>query len=376
MNLLGVTMKNLLINTYIAWILTTSASLCFALEGAIPTGIPELNHVFVIVLENHSYSDIRSNASAPFINSMADTGNIATNYFAVSHPSLPNYLEIVGGSDFNVLSDDSPDWHNTGCTSFTDTGTVCPLYGTGTENSTATSGISGKNITQQLEAKKLSWKNYQQSLPLTGADGVNYSDGFYSNLTDFSNIMPDVTPPLTNDDMLGYIARRYAVKHNPFAYFRHGQNADSLPHTKGFEGNYGLYADLRSGNVASFSFIVPDQCNDQHGTSGESFCSYAPALVERGDQTVKRIVTAIKKSSVWNSGKNAIILVWDEDDYSESNQVLAIVNTNYIPKPYASNKYYNHFSLLKTLESAFGLPCLNHACDNDVKVMRDMFNSP
>jgi len=369
-------MKHLLIKICSAWLLTASASFCFASEGAIPPGIPKLDHVFLILLENHSYSDIRNNVSAPFINSMADTGSVATNYFAVGHPSLPNYLEIVGGSNFNVQSDNSPDWHNSGCTSFTDTGTVCPIYGTGTENSSATPDIAGKNITQQLEARNLSWKNYQQSLPLTGADGVNYSDGFYSNLTDFSDIMPDVTPPLTNDDMLSYIVNLYAVKHNPFAYFRHGQTSDNLRRTAGFEGSNGLYANLRSGNVANFSFIVPNQCNDQHGVGGETFCSYGPALIERSDQTVERIVTAIKKSNIWKLGNNAIILVWDEDDYSESDQVLAIVKTNYLHTPYTSNTYYNHFSLLKTLESAFRLPCLNHACDNNVKVMRDMFTGP
>ena len=79
--------------------------------------VPHLDHVFVIMMENHYYGQILGNANAPFITSYAKTANLATNYFAVGHPSLTNYLEVVGGSNFGILNDDSPDWHNTSCVS-------------------------------------------------------------------------------------------------------------------------------------------------------------------------------------------------------------------------------------------------------------------
>jgi hypothetical protein len=323
------------------------------------------------MMENHSYADIRNNISAPFINNMADNAAVAGNYVAIGHPSLTNYLEIVGGSNFNVLSDNAPDWHSTTCTPFTDTGTVCPIEGVGTEDSSSTPNISGKTIAEQLENKKLSWKNYEQGLPLTGADGVNFSDGFYSNLTDFTNILPD--PSTTNADMLAYVSPLYAVKHNPFVYFKNGQQPEHLQKIAGFEGPAGLYADLRANDVANFSFIVPNQCNDQHGVSGEPYCGYDPSLIERGDKTVEQIVAAIKASKVWKQGNNAIVLTWDEDDYSASNQILVVVDTNRIDTPYLSNIPYNHYSLLRTLEAGFRLPCLNHACDSNVSIMNDMF---
>jgi len=68
--------------------------------------------------------------------------------------------------------------------------------------------------------------------------------------------------------------------------------------------------------------------------------------------------------------------VWDENDYSfvpNLNQVLAIVDTNFGPRGVQSGKYYTHFSLLRTLEGGFHLPCLNHACDSSTKVMSDLF---
>ena len=87
--------------------------------------VPHLDHVFVILMENHYYGQIIGNANAPFINSYAATANLAKNYYAVGHPSLTNYLEIVGGSNFGILNDDSPDWHDTGCVSNLEIGPDC-----------------------------------------------------------------------------------------------------------------------------------------------------------------------------------------------------------------------------------------------------------
>jgi hypothetical protein len=115
----------------------------FAGEGAVPRGVPRLDHVFVIMMENHGYNQVIGNPSAPFMNLYAQRVNIATNYYAVAHPSLTNYLEITGGSNFGVLNDNSPDWHDASCTpnivsgitSFDNSnfGNVCPIAGSGTD---------------------------------------------------------------------------------------------------------------------------------------------------------------------------------------------------------------------------------------------------
>src|ERR1700757_5093974 len=93
------------------------AGITSAQEKERPKGIRELDHVFVIVMENHGYLQIVGNPNEPYLNSLIASGkvNLATNYFAVGHPSLTNYLEIVGGSNFGVRSDNSPDWGNSSC---------------------------------------------------------------------------------------------------------------------------------------------------------------------------------------------------------------------------------------------------------------------
>ncbi len=143
--------------------------------------------------------------------------------------------------------------------------------------------------------------------------------------------------------------------------------------------------------MPTFSFIAPNQCTDQHGRSGAGpQCDYDPkdvgtqnglnpALMYQGDVALERIVGAIKASPSWNEGRNAIVIVWDESDYANApitNQVTLIVDTNDGNDSHGrtSSRFYTHFSLLKSIEGALGLPCLNHACDATTDIMNDVFD--
>ena len=404
-------------------LLVALASAAFGQQGAVPSGIPHLDHVFVIMMENHGYREILNNPNAKFINQYARAANMATNYFAVAHPSLTNYLEVVGGSNFGVLTDNPPDWHNSGCTPNLASGitatdnppspNICPIAGTGTDAATpvidctnevsgppceiningiasfpAASGTLGITIADQIADAGKSWKTYQEDLPLIGANEVNYSDGNFTNKTDFTKINPQLSPPLSQSD----VVQLYAAKHNPFIYFQNVQQgvnpSVNFANVTAFDGLGGLWTDLGAGTVPNFSFIVPNQCNDQHGRGNSTaFCNFDtldngtqaglnPALVILGDQAVQKIVTAIHGSTAWKKGHNAILVVWDENDYSVApvnNKVLAIVDTNYGSHAVSSHNFYTHYSLLKSIEGGMGLPCLNHACDANVNVMSDLF---
>ena len=434
----------------IRWSLKSAASLLATASLVSPVfangndeskGIPQLDHVFVIMMENHGYQQIIDNPNEPYMNSIIKSGkvNFATNYFAVGHPSLTNYLEIVGGSNFGIRSDNSPDWGKTTCQPNIIAGTVnadgsnppqgvildpdsalgiiCPISGSGTDADTPAvddwneippafladiDGVEavhpgptvGKSIADQLTEVGLSWKAYEESLPLGGAYGVNNSNGTVSNLSDFT-YLPD---PLTSYTAL------YAVKHDPFAYFLNIEQGhqwnNSTKNIVPFDGPRGLYADLATGNLPSFSYIVPNQCDDQHGKGGESaYCAadpgsnglqagLNPGLIQQGDVTIERLVEGIKASPVWKQGKSAIVIVWDENDYSgintaipptmkfpsqNQNRVVLTVETNYSKNGVQSQTFYNSFSLLRSIEAAFGLPCLNHACDPTVNAMSDLF---
>ncbi len=94
------------------------------------------SHIVVIVMENKEYGDVIGNASAPYINGLARTYALATNFSAVSHPSLPNYLALTGGATFGFKTD---------CVS-------CRR-------------VAGKSVVDELEAAGVSWKAYMEGTP-------------------------------------------------------------------------------------------------------------------------------------------------------------------------------------------------------------------
>jgi phosphatidylinositol-3-phosphatase len=442
------------------------ASPVLANEGPVPKGVPHYDHVFVIMMENHTYEQVIGNPTFPFLNSLISNNrvNLGTSYYAIGHPSLTNYLEIVGGSNFGVRSDNPPDWHDLNCKTNLKTGlpnadigtlngvapvpvdtssVICPISGTGTDATTpaidswneieppvfnflaeidgvkwvpASSEISGKTIADQLAEAGLTWKSYQENLPVAGADNVNDSNGTATNLTTYDPNEPlsaTNLPPLTS----GALLNAYAVKHDPFAYFRSVQEGSipgsSLENIRPFEGAGGLFADLATGHLPAFSYIVPNQCDDQHGQgNADAFCqedqgvtvtiggtAYTgntfgtqaglnPGLSLQADTTLDRVVKAIHVSPAWREGSNAIVIVWDESDYSGvasalpagmlypiqlQNRVPLTVEPNNRAFGVRSEQFYDSFSLLKSLEGAFGLHCLNHACDAGVAVMSDLF---
>jgi len=370
-----------------------------------------LDHVFLIVMENQTNTDILGNSNATFINAYAQVANQGTDYFAVGHPSAPNYLELTGGSNFGVPNDYWPNWVGTGCIDNSPGSTGCnnavtPIAVAGLDNpvvATATTAndcngqitLSGppvanncalysypaapftpKSIADQLVEKHKTWKTYQESLPTVqpGVAGVNYSDGMWSSLSPAAVFGP------------GPIQKLYAVKHDPFVYFQNievGEEQDlSLEQVKDFDGPDGLWADLeRDKDLPNLSFIVPNQCHDMHGfvSGGPPICSTSTTAetnfaINQGDAEVQKLVQGIKASPAWSRGRNVIVLVWDENDYSNAaNRVVLLIETNYAPNGRKSSKPYDHYSLLRTLEAGFGLKCLNHACDRTSKVMNDLF---
>jgi hypothetical protein len=395
-----------------------------AVEGtqAVQGTFGRLDHVFFIIMENQTNTDILGNAYAPFINAYAKSVNQATNYFAVGHPSLPNYLEINGGSNFGVTGDFWPNWGSgspgcidnspgsTGCV-----GSITPINSIGLDNTvveTATPGSSAcngqiggtgtavpmncalrtyvstaftpKSIANQLVARGKTWKTYQESLPAVepGVYGVNYADGELSNLSPASVFNADGTtpPPVTTP-----VQKLYAVKHNPFVYFdavQRGENPRlSLEQVVDFDGPNGLWADLQSDHAPNYSYIVPNQCHDMHGgvSGGTPICSTKTAtesslLIQQGDAEVSKLINGIKASKAWNEKRSVIVLTWDENDYSNAaNRVVMLVETNYAANGIVDANNYDHFSLLRTIEAGFGLPCLNHACDVTSVTMNAMF---
>jgi hypothetical protein len=108
-----------------------------------PTPVPAghgraLDHVFVIMLENHSQSSVIGDANAPYITGLAQQYAMAANYYGVTHPSEPNYVATISGSNWGLNAD-------------------VPTY-----------EYDHSNLVDQLEAKHLTWAAYMESMPSVG----------------------------------------------------------------------------------------------------------------------------------------------------------------------------------------------------------------
>jgi hypothetical protein len=131
-----------------------------------PPGVPPLKHVFVIMMENMPYDDLLfpSNPNTTFIQQLAANNGLATDYFGVTHVSLPNYIAATSGQTWGSNSDDVAQ---------------APLF-------------NHENLVDQLEAAGVSWKVYMENLPSPGDLVIATPDGLYVRKHDPFLTYPDV----------------------------------------------------------------------------------------------------------------------------------------------------------------------------------------
>ncbi len=303
---------------------------CIAEDG----GSKIFDHIFVIVLVNHEFDDALDAESSPFLLDLSRSQGLATHYSGVTHPSLPNYLAMLGGDEFGIR-DDAPSCFASD---------LSPLQ--------SCHHVEGDSLVDQLESAGLTFALYAETLPSAGS-------------------LTQASPP-------GPIAL-YAQKHNPFAYFDQiAKNPTRLEKLKPLEA---LPADL-SGKAPNFAFIVPNLCHDGHGSVN---CEDPARLAHDFDDFVKRTIGAIRASPNW-SPTSAIVVTFDEGESrdtpksaashvggSDGDRVATIVVTN-CRAPATNDAPLNHYSLLATIEDGFRLPRLRKALG--APTLMNLFDRP
>jgi len=130
--------------------------------AAVVPGVPRLDHVIVVVMENHSYDEVRI---APYTSKLVSLNVSFSQSFAVAHPSEPNYLALWAASTLGVTDD------------------ACPPGG---------SPYSAENLGHACEAAGLTWKTYCENLPSVGSTDCISSDNLYMRkhhpAPDFANL--------------------------------------------------------------------------------------------------------------------------------------------------------------------------------------------
>ena len=317
--------------------------------------VPRYDHIFVIIEENKGYDQIIGNPNAPVINQLAKTYGLADQFYGVVHPSEANYVALLGGSTFGIHDDDA---------FYCQAGKSDRFCSNSGRSGYANHTVSGPSLMTQLEQRQLTWKGYFENLPSPGSKMV---------------FAPDENRAL------------YAVKHNGFMNFQSVQNDPNLAKKVVDLGQ--LTLDLQQNQVPNYSHIVLNQCHEMHGLPE---CPNLQSLIKTGDAYIGKLVDQIMASPVWTAGNSAIVITWDEDHNphpklkpqgccgfdpkSAANfgggHIATIVITNHGQRGIVDRTPYNHYSLLRTTEDAFGIyEYLNEAgaIDKGVKPMTALF---
>jgi hypothetical protein len=239
--------------------------------------------------------------------------------------------------------------------------------------------VRAPSLADQLTAAGLTWKGYYENLPTPGSLAVIASDPKFDAGTRKTAL--------------------YAAKHSGFMNFWNVQHDPRrADHIVGFGQ---LDADLAADRLPSFALVVPNQCNEMHGLSGPNIpadCSghNLAALIGRGDKVAGDLVARLQATKAWRSRENmAIVITFDEGagktregccgvtPDAPSNfgggHIPTIVITNHGPRGVKDATPYNHYSLLRTMEDAFGIRThLGYAAaaDKGVVAMTPLFAPP
>jgi acid phosphatase len=145
-----------------SWVPLVLALFLWQPTAAQAKAAPTLDHVIVVIMENHSYSQV---AGASYISSLIAGGTLFTNSYGVTHPSQPNYLALWSGSTQGVTNDN------------------CPSPG---------QPYSTENLGHACEAAGVSWRAYSEDLPAVGSTVCTANSSLYARKhepwTDFSNL--------------------------------------------------------------------------------------------------------------------------------------------------------------------------------------------
>ena len=162
--------------------------------------IPRFDHIVVVVLENKEFGTVIGNSQMPFFNRLGEQYTLLTQYYAITHPSLPNYLALIAGDTFGIARDCTDCW------------------------------INAPSLPDQMESAEITWKTYQESMPAPCFIGNHWP---------------------------------YAQKHNPFISFDAIRNNTDrcnehiVPYTQ-------LFLDITKQSLPNFIFITPNECHDAH----------------------------------------------------------------------------------------------------------------
>ena len=280
-----------------------------------PTSPSTARTIFLILMENHNWSDIKNSPSAPYINNtLLPMASYAEQYYNPPgiHPSEPNYLWLEAGTNFGIFNDAPPSANHQKTT---------------------------HHLTTLLGRAHISWKSYQEGI--SGA-----------------------VCPLTNNGL-------YAPKHNPMVFFDDVTNTNDpnsaycIAHVRPFPE---LATDLQKHTVARYNFITPNLCDDMHDT-----CAPLNDSVKQGDTWLAQHLPPILNSQAYKDG-GIVFITWDEGEGGDGPIGMIVLSPDAKGAGYSNTIHYTHSSTLRTLQELFGLTPLLGGATTAID-LRDLFKT-
>jgi hypothetical protein len=263
-------------------------------------GRTPIRHLWIVMMENTDWSEIRGSSSAPYINgTLLPRYAQAENYRAHMHNSLPNYLLLEAGD---------------------------PMGQEGKSPAPAELRLrTTDHLATYLTRAKVPWKSYREDLPGNG------------------RICPLTDP-----------GAPYSADHNAPVYFNDFSGHTCIAHERPLTE---LETDLARNRVPRYSFIVP---NDYH--QGEKpIPGGGEDLIRNADSFLESIVPRIQATAAYRRD-GAILVLWDEGAACCDNPSGLVAVSRFAKHGYASHAAYSHPSMLRTIQDVFGLrPYLRQA---------------
>ena len=284
-----------------------------AVDTAQPVPSTSVQRVITIVMENEKYSQVIGNPSAPYENALAANYTPLTEYYAIRHPSLPNYLAMVSGSTQGISSDCLPSQCST----------------------------NSSSIVDLLRSHGLTWKEYAESMPTNCSQAVS-SDGLYW------------------------------PKHNPFVYFSSITGNTGTGQTSAYCDSHVVslaqfWNDLNANALPNYSFITPNICDDAHSCSLSTADTWLSKVVPRIESSQEFSSTVLFLTYDESAASDV-----SGFGSAHGGHILCIVVSPFVNRGYQSTVQYSHYSLLATTESLLGLGNLG-TNDATAQPMSDVF---
>jgi hypothetical protein len=280
---------------------------------------PTYDHVVWVVLENHSYEDLvgppgsPQDDTSPYLNRLARTCGLATDFWAVTHPSLPNYLAMVSGRTGGVRTSCVP--------------AACPQR--------------RQTVLGQLRSGGRSWRVYLESMP----SACRRTDAY-----------------------------PYVVRHNPPPYFPGltGCRRHDLPMGDPRTGR--LARVLADGRLPALTIVVPNQCHNTHdcpvGTGDRWLSRVVPRILAGPDYRAGRTALFV----TWDEGAGGNAGQSCRRDRDRSCHIATVVVSPTTRPGTRSATRFDHYALLETTQRMLGTgPLLGHAADDRTRSMRAAF---